>query len=177
MMSSHTEPVLWRKRDYMKKTPNCRMPTNLVKGAWTSLTTVSHAGTKSALRANNGRFSWWTQRQVLSALHTIPNINVNRVFGLHTKQYFWKCWGLEICPAYFQKQLVYILFDRINKSVLEVNSLWSQSQRKVHVERFQLSSSSSLIRSLFSTHVSRSRRKSSRMASSSVSSRRTLSRW
>lgn len=29
--------------------------------------------------------------------------------------YIWKCWGLEICPAYFQKQLVYIRFDRINK--------------------------------------------------------------
>lgn len=46
---------------------------NVVKRARTFPTTVSHTGTNSALQENNWQFSRLTKlRQVLSALHTIP---------------------------------------------------------------------------------------------------------
>lgn len=71
-MSSHTEPALQKKEDYILKKPH-RMAMNVVNRAWTFLTAVPHTGTKSVLQGNNWQFSWLTKlRQILSALHTTP---------------------------------------------------------------------------------------------------------
>lgn len=105
------------------------------------------------------------------------NINVNRSVWSPYKVVFLKVLGLGNVSCIFPKARSLHCVCQDEGGVLEVNSLWSDHTEQCE-RQSQLSSSSSLIRSLLScaTQVSLSRRKSSRMASSSVSSSRTFSR-